>query len=520
MKILSFPKVKIMFKKVSLLLLLATISVSFSFSQALPQQCGTTFDMQMQILERTRANKEILRTNPVMDRDIVWVPLRFHIIAKNDGTSAVSEQKVYDQLCELNETYATVDLQFYLKPFNYINNTTMYSDHEGTSFLMQSNRDNAAINVFVVQDAGGIPGVSSTLGYFSPFADWLVMRIDEVGRFKKTLSHEIGHFFSLAHPFLGWETPDHYDPEVHGTQVGTYSPGGTLNEYQDGSNCEEAADLVCDTPPDYNFGFGWNSCNYTGGAKDPSGAVVDPMEVNIMSYFLACSPEDYTFTPDQSDLIITDLNTQARAYIRPNYTPTHAPINGTPELLSPAQDETIPAYNVVHLEWTPVEGATAYFVEISRLSTFATNFWRYKSVVYGTSKTIYVDMEADKNYYWRVRPVNEARTCAASSANGKFRTGTTVAVDQLTQVAAFKVLPNPVSNDHNLRVSLNVTESFIGQISLIDLSGRTVKQYMQQQFTEGENIYEVALDGQAPGVYFVNIHSKTGKMTRKVVITD
>jgi hypothetical protein len=396
----------------------------------------------------------------------------------------------------------------------------MYSDHEGTSFLMQSNRDNAAINVFVVQDAGGIPNISETLGYFSPFTDWLVIRIDEVGRFKKTLSHEIGHFFSLAHPFLGWETPNHYDPNEDPNPVGVNSPAGTPNELQNGSNCETAADLVCDTPPDYNFGFLWNNCNYTAGTMDPNGDVVDPMENNIMSYFLDCNPEDYTFTPDQSDLIITDLNTQARAYIRPNYTPTHAEINGTPELLSPEQDENIPAYNVVHLEWTTVEGATAYFVEISRLSTFATNFWRYKSVVYGTSKTIYVDMEPDKNYYWRVRPVNEARTCAASSANGKFKTGTTVAVDQLTQVDAFKILPNPVSNDQNLRIRLNVTEAFNGQINLIDLSGRLVKQYPQQPFTAGENIYEVPLDGQAPGVYFVNINSNNGKITRKVVVTN
>ncbi|KAA3637669.1 MAG: T9SS C-terminal target domain-containing protein [Bacteroidetes bacterium] len=518
---MTFLKEKIMFKKAILIFILAFTGAGFSFGQALYEPCGTTYDMQVEILERTRANKDILRTNPIMERSTVWVPLRFHLVAKNDGTGAVSEQKVYDQVCELNETYAVMDLQFYLKDFNYINNTTMYSDHEGTSFLMQSNRDNAAINIFVVQDAGGIPGQSETLGYFSPNFDWLVMRIDEIGRFKKTLSHEVGHFFSLAHPFLGWEVPNHFDPDDFPTnQVGVNSPQNTPNELQDGSNCDQAADLVCDTPPDYNFGFLWNTCNYTGGAMDPTGTVVDPMEVNIMSYFLDCEPADYTFTQDQSDLIITDLNTQARAYIRPNYTPTHAELTGIPDIISPAYDEAIPAYNVVQLEWTQVEGATHYFIEISRLSSFSTNFWRHKESVYGTSKTLYIDMEPDKNYYWRVRAVNEARTCATFSENGKFRTGTAVAVDQLTQVNDFKILPNPVSSNEDLQFRLNVSEGFEGQISLIDITGKVVRQLPQQFFAEGQNIYTLALNGEAPGVYFVNINSQKGKITRKVVITQ
>ncbi|MCB0650905.1 MAG: T9SS type A sorting domain-containing protein [Saprospiraceae bacterium] len=509
-----------MLKKVFNLLILGLISVSSGYGQVVTEPCGTTFDMQMQILERTRANKETLRNHPIGLRSTQWIPIRFHLVAKSDGFGAVSEQKVYDQLCELNETYSVMDIQFYLKPFNYINNTTMYNDHEGTSFLMSSNKDNAAINVFVVKDAGGIPNVSSTLGYYSPNSDWLVMRIDELGLFKKTLSHELGHFFSLAHPFLGWETPDQYDPEVHGNPVGQYSPAGTPNERQDGSNCETAADLVCDTPPDYNFGFGWNSCNYTGGTMDPTGTVVDPMEVNIMSYFLACDPNDYTFTPMQSELIITDLNTQARNYVRPNYIPTHNDISGVPDLISPINDELTPGYNTVHLEWTPVEGANQYFLEISRLSSFSTDFWRYKTTVYGTSKTVNVTMEPNKSYYWRVRAVNETRSCATYSINGKFKTGTTVAINELTKVDEFVVLPNPVSNNENLRVRLNAESAFEGQMSLIDLTGRVIRQLPAQIFEAGNNIYEFALDGEAPGIYFINVNSSEGKITRKVAITE
>ena len=55
------------------------------------------------------------------------------------------------------------------------------------------------------------------------------------------------------------------------------SPGGIPTEKMDGSNCETAGDYLCDTPPDYN-GFGWDDCDYDGGAQDPMGVEIDPEE--------------------------------------------------------------------------------------------------------------------------------------------------------------------------------------------------------------------------------------------------
>jgi hypothetical protein len=508
-----------MSKKVLNLFILSILSVSFAIGQAIQNPCGTTYDMQMEILERTKANKETLRNNPIGFRDVQYVPLRFHIVSKSDGKGGVSEQKIYDQLCELNETYLGINIQFYLKPFNYINNSTMYSNHTGTSFLMQSNKDAGAINLFIVQDAQTPTGIGTTLGYYTPQFDWLVVKISEVGRFKKTISHEVGHFFSLDHPFLGWDH-EPYDEATHGNPVGANSPEGNPNEYQDGSNCETAGDLICDTPPDYNFGFGWGNCNYTGGTMDPGGTVVDPQEINIMSYFLNCAVEDYIFSPMQGELMITDLNSQSRNYIRPDYIPSHEELTGIPQLIAPLNDELQPAYNTVHLEWEPVEGANHYFLEISRISSFSTDFWRYKTTVYGTSKTVVEDFEVNKSYYWRVRAVNETNTCATYSSNGKFKTGTTVAVNELDIIEEMNVVPNPVSNNTSIQLRMNIEETFEGQINMVDLTGKVIKQLPRQQFNAGLNTYEVSLNGEAPGIYFLNVISKEGMATRKVVITD
>lgn len=508
-----------MFKKVLTLFTLGLMTLGSANSQAINFPCGTSQEGLDAITERLHSNKEALRNNSVEFRDVNWVPLKFHIVSKADGTGGVSEQKIYDQVCELNTTYSFINIQFYLKPFNYINNSTMYSDHQGTSALMGFAEDNNAINVFVVQDAQTNSGIGTTLGYYSPSQDWLVMRIDEVGLFKKTLSHEIGHYFSLLHPFNGWDH-EPYEEADHGNPVSAISPGGVPNEYQNGNNCETAGDYVCDTPPDYNFGFGWNSCNYTAGTMDPGGTVVDPMEINIMSYFLQCEANDYTFTEEQGDLMIADLNSFQRNKIRSDYIPSHAEITGIPTPISPINDEVTPGYNNIHFEWSAVDGASFYFLEISRLSSFSTNFERVTMIVYGTSKIVNVNFDADKTYYWRVRALNEVSTCATYSVNGKFKTGTTTSANNITEVNDINIIPNPVSSNGTLQVRMNNADSFEGQISLVNITGQVVKQLPAQQFAAGENTYEIALGNESSGIYFLHITSKEGKITRKVVITD
>ena len=418
-----------MMKKTINLLFFSVLLASTAFSQNF---CGLTTEMQETIVEQLRNNKEILRSQPVQYRDVKYVPIQFHIVRESDSKKGVSEHELYDQLCELNEMYSTMDIVYYLEPFNYINNSTMYTDHQATTFFMRGNKNQNAMNIFVTQSANTSGGsLGQTLAYYTPIDDWIVIRVDEIGGAKKTLSHEIGHFFALAHTFRGWDAVA-YEENVHGNPVGPTSPGGVPNEYQNGNNCQSAGDLICDTPPDYNFGFGWNDCNFTQEIMDPTGTVVDPMESNIMGYFLDCDPEEYEFTPMQEALVLIDLNNTP--YLQSDYVPSQQEITGVATPLSPINSEVTPAFNTVELVWTAVEGANHYFLEISEVPSFNMSFSRHAVTVFGTSKWIDDFCVAGKSYWWRVRPVNEVYTCAETSPSGKFKAGDLTAVNDIIEI--------------------------------------------------------------------------------------
>ena len=172
------------------------------------------------------------------------------------------------------------------------------------------------INIFICQNANTTGGIGTTLGYYDPQDDWLVLRKQEISYGSETIPHELGHYFDLLHPFNGWDSVA-YDSNLHGNPVQQISPGSVPNEnvVQTGgcNNCQTAGDYICDTPPDYNFGFGWPNCNYTAQTMDPCGDVVDPMETNFMSYFLSCS--EYEFTPDQVDLVHASYSLECKRIV-------------------------------------------------------------------------------------------------------------------------------------------------------------------------------------------------------------
>ena len=384
-------------KTLLLLIFLLTLQTA-TYTQQFHPPCGMDQAMIDAVTERLLRNKETYLNQPVQFRDIIYVPVKFHLVGKNDGSGRVNVGKVLDQLCALNEDFLDVGIQFYaLNGFNFMNNTTVYDNHGGAQgSIMTFNRANNAMNIWVVNDAtpSGQSLGGTKLSYYSPFYNWIDMKKTEAADNNITLTHEVGHFFSLDHPFNGWDF-EVYDPSDHGTPAPTIATDGTTpTEYADGSNCEDAGDFLCDTPASYGEGFSWGNCNYTGGHLDPAGNPIDPDEYNFLDYFLAssCNQDDYHFSDMQKEMMLTDLNSPQRNYLTPDHIPNQV-VPAPVVKISPAPDEVTDGYNAVEFKWTGVEGAEAYWLEIDRIPSFSLS--PIGIIVYGNSKVI-TELEPDK----------------------------------------------------------------------------------------------------------------------------
>jgi hypothetical protein len=525
-------------KKMPVMLALS-LAVGYSaMGQISTGPCGTTAEDQW--LYTARLQENVAKAGDgtaVSDRSAIqYVPIFFHLTGDANGNGKHKVSDVLNQICDLNDAYAPMEMRFYLKPhptyglFDYsINNQDIYTAQSTQSSIFQMNlkRHNSALNVFTVGTCKGDPSV---LAYYSTPDDWIVSRNNQInGNGNGTLAHEIGHYFSLRHTFYGWELdgqdvnePRCFDPADPGWPIAPliapYHPDGANipTEYQNGSNGTTAADMIADTPPDYNFGYCATTCSpYTGIAKDPSAVQVDPMENNFMGYFIGCST--YVFTPIQQSVVLADLASPARNYLDNNFTPLATNIDTPTDLLtSPADNITVPYYDEVSLEWQSVAGANNYLLEID-ISTFF-NTVNYQSfVIQGTSKLI-TNLQSNRTYYWRVRPFNEYVTCAAARQL-KFKTSLVSAVAEIPEIGSIKVAPNPVNAGEQPSLLLQVSTGFEANIRIVDAVGRVVWSQAGQTFPAGEMVYDLPVAGLSEGLYFITLESGSGRTVRKMMVS-
>jgi hypothetical protein len=384
---------------------------------------------------------------------------------------------------------------------------------------MAQQRDSRALNVFIVNSADTNPdGEGSVLAYYTawPGRDWIVITDSFIEDDAITLTHEIGHFFSLDHTFLGWE-PEGYNTE--NDPAPTTSSGGQIaTERVNGTNCESAADMICDTPPDYGNGFGWSGCDFTLNVLDPFSAPIDPDERNYLSYFLSCPDEEYRFSDQQVDVMTFDLNSSFRNYLRIDPVPEVLPIAGTATALYPVDNQAMPDDDKANLSWSAVPNATAYVLEVSRTTSFTVN--PIRTVIYDATNYLVEGLLPGKKYYWRVRPFNAHVGCAPVSETESFTTNSLVATRDLAFVNDFRVSPNPVVGQNSLTIQLNSQETFRGQIQLIDLTGRPVSQAVSRDFSTGEQQLDFPLNNLSNGLYLLRLVTDKGQVTKKVVVAN
>jgi len=502
--------------KTTFLSLLFWAAMNCAYPQPNFSRCGTTAASLQQIQNRLWQNKRSLAQQPLQPRSSTFVPIHFHMVAENDGSGAVRYKNLLDQLCALNEDFAEAGIQFYMiMNFSTINDSEINQDHFNQGDEMELMRDYNAINVWIVDDVYTPNPNAISDGAYQVSKDWLIIRESEINDFSVTLTHEMGHFFGLLHPFHGWD----FEPwtiQQHGNPAPAMSPGNIPTERQNGTNCDVAGDYVCDTPPDYNFGFFAADCTYNPVARDPLGVLVEPDKYNFMTYFDRCDRTNYRFSPMQRQLMRLDLGGNARAYIRSDEPPAFAPITAPATLELPAWNAQVPTYNAVPLDWQEVAGATHYLVEVDLVPSFTL---RPESFVVDKSEIQLSTLQANRTYYWRVRPFNAYHTCSPFSDVRMFQTGDVATSTQnIRQLTDWTIIQNPVPRNTDIEIAFNISEQIKTTILLQSMTGQNVLEISEQRFGMGDHLISLPTNGLRSGLYFLTLQTQSGRLTKKIII--
>lgn len=501
--------------------------------------CGTSMEDQQVLYDNMVALRQRY-PNLAASRAVTYVPVWFHLVAKTDGTGRTTRANVAEMLCGWNKLYENnaLDIQFYIKGFSDINFDALYNgpqSFDGTS-RMKATKKTDAMNVYLTNNAGDGSNPSEiVLAYYSNRSttidaeyanDWIVCINSQVNRTNAyTIAHEAGHFLSLPHTFFGWEGNGAFMPTAA-------SPCAPVSLNYNGrvvlvekvartgtsKNCDVAADGFCDTPEDYLFGLGWNTCSYSGIAKDPNCVSVNPDETNIMSYFLNCMT---FFSAEQKTAMRNNmLNHSARAYLR-NNSVTPPLTAAIPTLLSPATGATTTFFNNIRLDWQDVAGAIGYAVDVSRFSTFgsAVNSFYVTTSEVNVNKTnaTNLGLVAGGTYYWRVRAIVPYKNCDNLSITGNFKTGTLNPVNDISNVTGFTVSPNPLSKSQYLSIQMTTETAFDAKIKLHNAIGQLIK-VENRYFAEGSSVQEMSVNDVPNGTYILSIESAKGVLNKRLVI--
>lgn len=486
--------------------------------------CGlTTTDSEL-IKQRLIQNKAFLKGHPEMARSrnaITYIPIKFHLAGKDDGSDRIGYTRVMDQLCLMNELFAEYEMQFYIyEGFNEINNTAILEEHLTASagMAMGREKESRAVNVWILGSAQLEGSIGQTFGYYTPFDDWIVVDKLYISARGYTLPHELGHYFSLLHTFHGWgeNNAAPYSETYEGKPAPATSPGGVLNEYADGSNCEIAGDMICDTPADYLYieKLNFNGCEYTGTMLDPKGEALEPDPGLIMGYFADNCLEN--FTEEQVDLMKVDLQSAQRRAIRRDFTPTTSAITTAPSLIAPKDKFVTDSYNKVLLSWDEVPGASYYIIEMDKISSFTANSLQF--IAYRNSFLLDDVLSPNRNYHWRVYAYNDATTCGTPSSTERFRTGVSTATPSIKKVNNLEVYPNPTKSKAGFTLSVDATASFDAAIKIFNFTGQLVWHKSTHTFTNGSSQQVIKTAQLTAGMYFVHLENSEGIITKKIIV--
>lgn len=464
----------------------------------------------------------------INQRNTIYIPTTINLIADNNEEGAPNAAKAIEALCNLNSHYAPYGIQYFFnpnKPIQYIKHNPLYNDAVAylSDYAMGALKEYNVFNLYIGKNVS-----INILGYYSLNYDFVWVKDDALGDEDKALPHEVGHFWTLAHTFSGWENVNYQN-----TFLGQNAPstiGGEIveNQARDGyyANCNRAGDGFCDTPADY-FSFRKN-CIETASVIDPLGEVSYPNMNNYMSYFYPQCLN--TFTPQQVNAIYASIIARGWQNIpRPQAVTLQ---NNFTSMMSPLPNESL-NYNYnnpFHFVWKPTINALGYVFQLERINpdqsrdTIDSKFIEQNLFI---GKYISNKITQAGHYRWSLQAI-DAYNCSATNTTEYYdfyinMNNIVTAIDEIEigQINAHNitVFSNPIERGNDLFANISTPYNTNGNISLYDINGRTILKEQIELMADNDNIFHCPnTQTLSAGMYILQVKTKYGIAQSKVLI--
>lgn len=405
--------------------ILAVTALCFCLNGQNFAPCGTTdADIDIEYLLKNKHKLEYYKNS---DAEYV-IPIQFHAVANDAGNGRFSRVDIVRLVCDINTDFAPYGMKFYIyqNSVNNVNNTDYYNhDFENGYAMMNQHNVNGVVNVYMVNDPAG------NCGYFAPGGDAVAVAKSCAQAGETTLTHELGHFFSLPHTFSGWENSTDI-PDNQREHVARTGPG---------ANCNYRGDTFCDTGADY-VSSRW-ACPYDV-LYDPDGVAFTPDSSFYMSYSLDnCQSR---FSSEQIASMKFNIDGQRSYLLNHNTTAAENEDILTPSMLVyPAHNDTVPSS--VTIQWKEVENADYYAIYVlNPLSDLLVD-----AIVSGTSYQL--NNLVDGSYtFWKVVPYHLGDYCIAPTTQHRFW----VSDDKFFSLADYEIQPPTCADGTNGSITVNI----------------------------------------------------------------
>lgn len=442
-----------------------------------------------------------------------YYPLQIHSVGRSDGEGHLSDIEMRRALCTLNEDFAGYGIQFFMnEAVRMIHNDDYYEHDQNDGHRMMRNHNvKNAFNVYVVEYAYG------TCGYFSPSNQAVVVAKNCFVGGTHTLTHEMGHFFGLPHTFNGWENRK-YDRDDVPKYLSIRGRDTVFVERVDGKYCDKAGDFFCDTPPDY-INYRW-SCDGSGKSLetfiDPEGVEFRLDGTNFMSY--SSDKCQQRFSAEQEIRMHEVLEDQYKD-LEYKFIPPATVSGDEISMIEPRNADDIDIRNT-RLVWGEIPDATHYIVQISRFTGVLFDRDPSMTTFHSEEAELVVPeevLDVDRDFYWRVYPVNEFTFCARASEIRSFTPRAATHTHQLPDGEEIKIFPNITSaSQGTIQVQFDFVQSRNVTLRLYDLRGRQLR--MVDERVVGEVITPFHTGRQSAGVYLLQITDGQFVITQKIIL--